>query len=73
MKCLRLINPAACVVRLFGGVRRCAKAIGRTPGAVSQWRRKGTVPVDVQQIVLLKSKAGEVKIDAEELILGSDS
>ena len=67
------LSPAACVVRLFGGVRRAARRIGRSPGAVSQWQKSGNVPAEIQRALLVKAKSGEIEITAEELILGTDT
>lgn len=67
-----LLSPAQCVIRAFGGVRKTAKAVGRQPGAVTQWKRHGLVPPRIQLLVLRMAQEGKIVITAEELIAGSD-
>lgn len=66
------LTPAAYVIRKAGGVRATARLVGRTPGAVSQWRRTGNVPVEAQQILLRHAKVAGLDLAAEALILGWD-
>lgn len=65
------MTPADVVISLFGSVRKCAKALNRHQSSVSYWRRSGRVPHDVQIIILKKAKAGELQIEAEQLIIGA--
>jgi hypothetical protein len=66
------LSPAQCVITAFGGVRATARAVGRQPGAVIQWRRLGFVPPRIQATVLSMALAGQVAITAAELILGRE-
>lgn len=67
------VSPAQCVVRAFGGVRKTARAVGRTPGAVVAWRKTGNVPGAVQRRVLALAEAGDITITATQLIKGDDN
>lgn len=68
------LNPAELVIRTIGGVRKTARAIGRTPGTVSSWRsRKGTggdIPRGAQKNILQYAKRKNLDITAADLILG---
>lgn len=71
------INPAQCVIRVFGGVRATARAVGRNPGAVTRWNRPkskggtgGMIPSAAQRIILKIAKKRRLKITLEELTYG---
>jgi len=64
------MKPAEWMIQQFGGVRATARAVGRNQAAVSRWKKRGTVPVDVQPIVLRLAKQHDLDITAEDLILG---
>lgn len=63
-------SAAHCVILAFGGIRRAARMVGRQPGAVRAWKKRGKVPPDVQKIVMNLARQQLVDITAEELILG---
>lgn len=65
-----LLSAADCLIAAFGGVRRTARAVGRTPGAVIQWKKSGRIPISVQRHVLHLARNGGIDITAEELIIG---
>jgi hypothetical protein len=67
------ISPAECAIRAFGGVRKTANAIGRSPGAVSLWRRNGWVPSEIQAAVLRAAQAAELDLCANDLVVGRTS
>lgn len=67
------LTPVEYVIHRFGGVRATAEAIGRTPGAISKWRkkdRKGAIPGPAQQLILSAADLRGIDIDAFDLILG---
>ena len=68
------LSPAEYVIRTIGGVRKTARAIGRSAGTISQWRSKkgtgGEVPRDAQKSILKFAKTKRLDITAEDLIFG---
>lgn len=73
------LSPAAYVVQVFGGVRKTADAINRTPGAVSLWFRSkerkgcaGGVPRSAQHAILEVAKVRGLDITANDLIYGRE-
>jgi hypothetical protein len=66
------VTPAQYAIRLFGGVRKTAKAIHRTPGAVSMWKRNGRVPVDCVAAIILVMRQRNQPCSAESLIFGTN-
>jgi len=72
-----MMSPVDYVIKVFGGVRATARAIGRSPTAVSKWRQPtdrggsgGRVPNKAQPVVLQKAKELGLDITGEDLILG---
>lgn len=71
------LTPAQILVLRFGGVRKTARAIGRSPAAVSKWTKnetreglKGTIPSAVQPHILMLARKLGLDLTAEDLILG---
>lgn len=69
--------PAHYVIMRFGGVRKTAKTLGRTPACVSKWQYaqtkdglKGLIPSNIQPKILLIARRKNIDITAEDLILG---
>jgi hypothetical protein len=67
-------NPAEYVIEVFGGVRAAASAIGRSPGAVCNWKRLGNgfIPNQAQQIILKVARRRKLPITPLDLICGRD-
>ena len=73
------VSPAEYVIKVFGGVRKVARAIGRDPASVSRWRRtagqKGTdgrIPSKAQQELLIQAKALGLDLNPEDLLIGRE-
>lgn len=66
------LSPAETVIKAFGGIHATARAIGRTPGAISFWRAKGNVPGGAQKLVLIKARELNLDLSAEDLIFGRE-
>ncbi len=69
-----LLNPAEYVIRTIGGVRKTARAIGRTPSTISSWRKErgtnGNIPRSAQKPILAFAKQKGLDITASDLIIG---
>jgi hypothetical protein len=73
------LSPAEWVIRQFGGVSLLARAIGRTPQAVSKWRASrwsqgtdGRIPGGLHEKILREAKRLELDVTVEDLVLGRD-
>ena len=71
------MSPAEYVIYVFGGVRKTARAIGRSPTTVSKWPKPnnkkgsdGRVPGTAQAIVLEIAKKMKLDIKPEDLLYG---
>lgn len=68
------ISPAEWVIRTIGGVRKTARAIGKTPPTVSSWRKQrgsgGEVPSSNHKKILRYARVKRLDITAEDLIFG---
>lgn len=64
------LSPAEYTVYVFKGVRATAKAVHRDPAAVSRWRKKGNVPINVQRVILEIAKEKKLDITPSDLING---
>lgn len=66
------LSPAEYVVHVFGGVSCTARAIGRTPQAVTLWRTQagGRVPGTAQKLILLAARKRKLDITPNDLIVG---
>lgn len=68
------LSPAEYVIRTIGGVRKTARAIGRTPSTISAWRSKkgtsGEVPRGAYKNILAHARAKGLDITAADLIIG---
>lgn len=73
-------SPAEWAIQQFGGVRALARAVGRHPQAVQQWRDKrrhgsqpdeiGDLPPRIQRRVLHLAQERGLDIRADDLIWG---
>lgn len=68
------LKPAEYVISLFGGVRKLARLIDRSPASVSKWTKSkkrrgcdGRVPGPAQSIILCVAR--EMKLDLNEMDL----
>jgi hypothetical protein len=73
------LTPAEHVIRTIGGVRKTARAIGRTPPTISAWRRSrkeggtgGDVPNRAHKPILVYARKAKLDISAEDLIMGRE-
>ena len=73
------LNPAQYVIQMFGGVRATARAIGRVPGAVINWKRAksrggngGEIPGPSQRLILIFAKKKGMDITPNDLAYGRD-
>jgi hypothetical protein len=71
------MSPAAYVIKVFGGVRPTARAVGRSPSAVSKWTKPrkngglgGQVPTMIQSKVLKLATKLKLPINPTDLIYG---
>jgi hypothetical protein len=71
------LSPAEYVVRIFGGVRRTAAEIGRSPAAVSKWSKPienhgcgGKVPRLAQETIMHIAKLRKLDITPSDLMYG---
>ena len=69
-----ILTPAEYVIITFGGVNATARAIGRSPAAVSKWKRpreeKGTdgeIPRSVRKDILDYAKRHQLDITTHDL------
>lgn len=74
---MKHLSPADYVIHMFGGVRATARAIGRTPSAVSLWRAKkknggygGRIPMKSQSLVLAFAHTNAIDIQPQDFKLG---
>lgn len=58
------------VIKAFKGVRATARVLGKTPGAISLWKKTGLVPSRVQKLVLEKAKELNLELTAHDIIYG---
>jgi len=73
------LTPADYVIKIFGGVRATARAIGRDPSAISKWRasrRKGGcgghVPAKAGRTILRIAKRRKLHVSPHDLTYGVD-
>lgn len=74
---MRHLNPAQYVIKIFGGVKATARAVGRTPGAIIFWKhpkskggRGGNVPTIAQRIILKIALRDGLDITPQDLAYG---
>lgn len=74
------LNPAQYVIQMFGSIRKTAKTIGRTRGAVTNWGRPknkggngGDVPGPSQRIILRIAKERGLDITPNDLAYGRNT
>jgi hypothetical protein len=63
-------TPAQIVADMFG-VRKLAKALGLTPGAVTHWKDKGLIPSKHHEKLLELAKEKRLRLTAEMLVCGA--
>jgi hypothetical protein len=73
------MTPAEYVIKIFGGVRAAAKAIGRDPSTVCSWKRPksrkgcdGDVPGNLHRRILLIASQRDLDLTSEDLIFGRE-
>lgn len=64
---MKHIKPIALVLKLFGGTRATARAIGITPSAVSQWNKGGAIPFASAMKIIRIAKG---RLSANDLMFG---
>jgi len=71
------LSPAEYVIRVFGGVRKTARAVGRSPASVSKWRAKkknngsgGRIPTAAAERILSIAKETGLDITPFDLLCG---
>lgn len=71
------MSPASYVIKILGGVRPTARAVGRSPSAVSKWTKPrkngglgGQVPTMIQSKVLSIATKRKLPITPTDLIYG---
>jgi len=72
--------PAEYIIHAFGGVRKTARAIGRTPSAISKWRKYkdrngkiGGIPRCTHDKILAVARKTGIDITTEDLINGRNT
>lgn len=72
-----ILSPAAYVIHVMGGVNATARAISRSPAAVSKWKsprhKKGTggeVPRKARKLILKYAMVHGLDISADDLEYG---
>lgn len=63
-------TPYELVISEFGGVRECARQIGRDAGSVSNWRKSGLIPTNIQKKVLERAWELNLNLSAHNIIFG---
>lgn len=63
-------TPAQLVIEAFGGIRPLARAVGRTPSAVMDWKRSGLIPSRMQRRILEVAQARSLTLTADDLVHG---
>lgn len=73
------LTPSQYVIRIFGGVRKLSKAIGRTPASVSKWGKSrsekgcgGNIPTNAQIIILEIARQRKLDINPQDLVIGKN-
>ena len=64
---MKHIKPIALVLKVFGGTRATARAIGITPSAVSQWNKGGAIPFASAMKIIHVAKG---RLSANDLMFG---
>ena len=65
-------TPYELVISEFGGVRKCARQIGRDAGSVSKWSKTGLIPTSIQKKVLEKAWELNLNLSAHSIIFGEE-
>lgn len=73
----RWLSPADWVIHVFKGVRKTARAIGRSPASVSKWAKSkdrrgsgGLIPANSQRRILEQARKYGLDITEHDLIWG---
>ncbi len=72
------MSPAEYVIDLFGGVRALSRIIGKSPSAISNWRKnrrihsngKGCIPSSSHLVILKEARRHKLDITPDDLIYG---
>jgi len=65
-------TPYELVISKFGGVRKCARQIGRDAGSVSKWSKTGLIPTGIQKKVLEKAWELGYELSPYNIIFGEE-
>lgn len=68
------LSPVEYVIKVFGGVRATARAIGYVPSAVSKWRWQGggNIPTVAQELIYDIAQDRGLDITPHDLIKGRE-
>ena len=71
------VSPAQHVITQFKGVRAAARALGRTPGTISNWRRPvskkgngGEIPSGIMRKIMEVAHLKKLDITPHDLVFG---
>jgi hypothetical protein len=64
------LNPTEYFIHTFGGLSPAALSINRTPSAVCQWRKAGTIPTGAMREIILAAKARGLDLTTDDLVFG---
>jgi hypothetical protein len=64
------LTPAQFVINRFNGIRPLARAVNRQPSTVHSWKVRGTIPTDMQAIILTIAIKKNLDIRPQDLVVG---
>ena len=68
------LSPAEFVIHQFGGVRKTARALDKTPSTISKWQHNNSGVIPTKNMVSILSKADSLGLDitADDLVHGRE-
>ena len=63
-------SPPDYVIKVFGGVRKTSRHVGRSATAVSIWRKKGWIPSSAQRMIYNIAQRDGLDITPDDLMNG---
>lgn len=66
------LTPAQFVIKRFSGIRPLARAINRQPSTVHSWKVRGTIPTDMQALILTIAIKQKLDIKPQDLVVGRE-